>query len=138
MKILTLAVLLTSSPASAADIMSPEALKASPDIVIADDMARCAGVGLAAVGLLKGQPQQDAAAIANLQRFSGGYTAVSLFYIKSHFKKNGIFDDPQDWVTVKVERRRTSMLFAEDAELRKEMERCDKVDLPIARATHGP
>jgi opacity protein-like surface antigen len=138
MKILTLAVLLASSAASAADIMTPEALRASPDIDIAADMARCAGISLVAAELLKDARQKDEAAIANLQRVSGGYAAVSLFYIKSHNRKNGITDDPADWVMVKVNKNRTSMMFADDAELRKEMERCDKVDLPVARATHGP
>lgn len=62
--------------------------------------------------------------------------AVSLFYIKSHFQKNHIADDPEDWVwhTANTERIAT-LMFLEDAELRKELSRCDQVDLPIARAT---
>ena len=139
MKILTLAVLLASSAASAADIMTPEALKVSPDIVIADEMARCAGIGEAVEALLKDAPQKDAAAIANLQRISDAYAAVSLFYLKSHFRKNRITDNPEDWVRVRVRKNQmTSMMFADEADLRKEMERCDKVDLPVERATHGP
>lgn len=61
---------------------------------------------------------------------------VSLFYIKSHFQKNHIADDPEDWVwhTANTERIAT-LMFLEDAELRKELGRCDQVDLPIARAT---
>jgi hypothetical protein len=138
MRILTLAVLLASSAASAADIMTPEALKASPDIVIADDMARCAAIGEAVGSVLKDAPQKDAAAIANLQRTSDAYAGLALFYIKSHFRKNHITDNPEDWVRTRVRQNWMASMFEEQADLQKEMERCDKVDFPVGRDTHGP
>jgi hypothetical protein len=136
MKILMLLILLASPLATAGDITTPEALQASPDLVIADDMARCAGLLNAAVERVKDATPKDEALIANLQKISGGYAAVSLFCIKSHFQKNHIADDPEDWVWHTANRERiATMMFLEDAGLRKELGRCDKVDLPIARAT---
>jgi hypothetical protein len=136
MRILTLLILLASPLAIAGDITTPEALKASSDLVVADDMARCAGLVDASVERVKAATPKDEALIADLQKISGGYAAVALFYIKSHFHKNHIADDPEDWVrqTANIERIAT-MMFLPDADLRKDLGRCDTVDLPVARAT---
>jgi hypothetical protein len=121
MRILTLLILLASPLATAGDITTPEALKASSDLVIADDMARCAGLVDAAVERVKAATPKEEALIADLQKISGGYAAVALFYIRSHFSANT--------------ERIATMMFLPDADLRKDLGRCDTVDSPVARAT---
>lgn len=136
MKTLPLLLLLASPLATADDIATPAQLKASPDIVIADEMGECAGLIKAAAERKKDAQPENAAVLANLENGVIGYTAVSLFYIRSHFSKNHIDDDPDEWVRSKVNRSRISaLMFLEDASIQKELRRCDTVDFPLASAT---
>jgi len=137
MKIVTLLILLASPLAIAADLpMTSAELNASPDIVIADDMADCAGLAQAAAQRKQDAQPKDEAGLAKLQNGAIGYTAVSLFYISSHFSKNHITDDAAEWVRDRVgESRISALMFLADADIQKDLRRCDAVDLPLASAT---
>lgn len=71
---------------SAGEITTPAELKSSPDFVIADEMGECAGLVKAAAERKKDAQPKNEALLANLENGSIGYTAVSLFYIRSHFR----------------------------------------------------